>query len=270
MKKFIHISDLHFGREDKEIVGVLLDDIEAHKPDLVIVSGDLTQRARRKQFEAAAQFLRKIRFPKVVVPGNHDVPLYDVTRRFLAPFNRYIKYINADFYPSYIDDLLCVVGINTAYSFTWKSGRVTGLQLDALKEKFAQADYGIKILVVHHPFEEIFTSSYHHNTLKELDIDLILSGHLHKATANVCSSNIAKLDLKTLIVQAGTAVSTRLRGESNSYNLIEVKDRDALTITVNEYHQLLFKERSKCSFQKTDGKWQLIKPAILDSQEEKR
>ncbi len=263
MKKIIHISDLHFGREDQEVANVLLEDIEAHKPDLVVVSGDLTQRARRKQFEAAGQFLRKIRFPKIIVPGNHDVPLYDVTRRFLAPFNRYIKYINADFYPSYIDDLLCVIGINTAYSFTWKSGRVTHLQLTTLQEKFALANYGIKILVVHHPFEELFTTPHHHNILKELDIDLILSGHLHKATANVCGSHITALDIRTLIVQAGTAVSTRLRGESNSYNLIEAKNRDELTITVNEYHQLLFRERSKCSFQKNDGKWQLVKSNTL-------
>lgn len=258
MKKIIHISDLHFGREDPEIVALLLEDIELHNPDVVVVSGDLTQRARRKQFLAAAHFLRKIRFPKIVVPGNHDVPLYDVTRRFLAPFTRYIKYINADFYPSYTDDVMTVVGINTAYSFTWKSGRVTTSQMDMLQEKFQLLDYAFKILVVHHPFEQIFASSRHHSVLKELGIDLILSGHLHKATANTCSNYITSLDLKTLIVQAGTAVSTRLRGESNSYNLIEISDKDTITITVKEYHQLLFKERCKTQFKKQQDRWQLI------------
>lgn len=259
MKKIIHISDLHFGRENILVVNDLLNDIEMTKPDVVVISGDLTQRARREQFKKAAQFLEKISVPVVVVPGNHDVPLYDITRRFLAPFNRYIRYINDDFFPTYKDELMTIIGINTAYSFTWKSGRVKKSQLRTIHDKFVSAGDTTKILVIHHPYHELFVKERFHEHLTELGIDIILSGHLHQASARVLEHHVELLHSKTLIVQAGTAISNRLRGENNSYNLLELNKHNDLTIVIKEHDNQHFKEKNRSHFQKKDNKWQHVK-----------
>lgn len=253
--KIIHISDLHFGRDNHLVTTALLNDINLQSPNLVIVSGDLTQRARKKQFIKAADFFQKISFPKLIVPGNHDVPLFDVTRRFLAPFNRYIRYINKDFFPCYSDDLVTVLGINTAYSFTWKSGRVSASQLQVVAEKFNHLGEKIRILVVHHPFHEIFTNKDYFEKLNEIKLDLILSGHLHQSSARPLSSHVSNLNDKTLLVQAGTAISTRLRKENNSYNLIQLHARDELDITINEFDTDLFIPKKQQKFIKRNGKW---------------
>ncbi len=256
MKKIIHISDLHFGRENKEVVEVLLNEIRGYQPTLVIVSGDLTQRARKSQFMAAGDFLKKIQFPKIVVPGNHDIPLFDLTSRFLFPLDRYKKYITDDFFPTHIDESLGVIGINSAFAFTWKSGRVTQYQLQKIAEKFKSIDV-IKILVVHHPSNEIFNKIQHYKYLQEIGIDLILSGHLHQASVRIMNENIATSNLKTLVIQAGTAVSTRLRRESNSFNLIEIHDKAHLTITVKGFEKHQFKQKSRYAFRKkmNHGYW---------------
>ena len=89
MRTVAHLSDLHFGREDPRVVEAVLQDVDAQHPDLVVVSGDLTQRARRGQFQAARAFLDRFKAPVLVVPGNHDIPLFDLARRFFRPLKRY-------------------------------------------------------------------------------------------------------------------------------------------------------------------------------------
>ena len=96
MKTIVHLSDLHFGRVDARIVTPIIQRVRAVNPDLVAVSGDFTQRARRGQFIQARMFLDALPFPKFVVPGNHDVPLYDVAARLLNPFGGYRRYIAED------------------------------------------------------------------------------------------------------------------------------------------------------------------------------
>src|SRR5512132_2197917 len=129
MRTIAHLSDLHFGREDPVAVEALLDDLARVRPSVVAVSGDLTQRARVREFEKARAFLARVPFPKIVVPGNHDVPLFDVLRRFVSPLDRFRAYIPPSPDPIHVDAELVVVGISTARSLTWKSGRISHAQM---------------------------------------------------------------------------------------------------------------------------------------------
>lgn len=254
--KIVHISDLHFGRENSSAVSALLDTINQLKPSVVVISGDLTQRARRKQFKAAANFIEQIHFPKVIVPGNHDIPLYDIPRRLLIPFHRYIKYINADFYPTYLDDRVCIIGINTAYAFTWKSGRISQTQLNYVAEKFGLAGDVIKILVIHHPYHEIFYQAKYQHFLETIPVDLVLSGHLHKSFARIQDQLTTQAAGNILLVQAGTAVSNRLREACNSFNTIEVVNTGQLEIVIWQYQDEKFHEGSRFQFCKANESWQ--------------
>ncbi len=96
MKKIAHISDLHFGTEDPMVATGLLEDLADYQPDLAAVSGDLTQRARHSEFIAARNYLAQIAAPKIIVPGNHDIPLYNILRRWLAPLQNYHETITRD------------------------------------------------------------------------------------------------------------------------------------------------------------------------------
>ena len=155
MARLIHLSDLHFGAHDPDVVEAVEERIPAHKPDLVVISGDFTQRARTEQFQEACAFLERLRdagHDVLAVPGNHDVPLYDVFRRFLSPLTRYRRFI---------DDTLCplqeipgatVLGINTARSLTFKEGRVSHEQIQFIRETFERTDSNAtRVLVTHHP-----------------------------------------------------------------------------------------------------------------------
>src|SRR6476620_11455788 len=124
MRRIVHISDIHFGRVDYDVVERAVEKINELEPHLVVVSGDLTQRARSGQFVEAKAFLDRLPQPQIVVPGNHDVPMYNVFDRFVNPLEKFKKYITADLTPTYVDDEVAVVGINTARSLTIKGGRI--------------------------------------------------------------------------------------------------------------------------------------------------
>jgi hypothetical protein len=122
MRSISHISDLHFGRLDAPVAEALVEDLRRHPATLLVVSGDFTQRARAGQYAEAAAYLKRLPTPQLVVPGNHDVPMYNVIRRFFFPLNRYFKHITQDLTPVFQDDELFVLGVNTARSFTQKAG----------------------------------------------------------------------------------------------------------------------------------------------------
>ena len=191
MKKIAHISDLHFGRVNESVAAGLLHDITRIGPDLIVVSGDLTQRARRAEFEKARAFLDQMHFPKLVVPGNHDIPLYDIIRRFLVPLKRYEEIITSGMMPLYLDNEIAVLGINTARSFTWKEGRISTEQIAEMKEKLCSLSPDLlKIVVTHHPFipppgsagvQIVGRALRALDIIDECAIDLLLAGHLHDA-----------------------------------------------------------------------------------------
>ena len=233
MRTIVHLSDLHFGRVDAALLDPLVDAVITARPDLVAVSGDLTQRARNVQFREARAFLDRLPTPQIVVPGNHDIPLYDVLRRFAAPLRRFRRHISGDLAPFYRDDMMAVIGINTARSLTFKNGRINAHQVALVARCFAGLPASIlRIVVTHHPFDlpgkgeenDIVgrsTSAMH--AFAECRVDLFLSGHMHKSHIGNSTERYAIEGHSALIVHAGTASSTRGRGESNAFNVIRIE-----------------------------------------------
>jgi 3',5'-cyclic AMP phosphodiesterase CpdA len=243
MRTIVQLSDLHFGRVDPALLDPLVSAVTSLRPDVIAISGDLTQRARDAQFREARQFLDRLPGPQIVVPGNHDVPLYDVLRRFAAPLRRFRRHITADLAPFHHDEEIAVAGVNTARSLTFKGGRINLRQVEEVTRRFAGLDRSVlRIVVTHHPFdlpasgEEkdlLGRAAMAMRAFAEHGVDLFLSGHLHKAHA---SRTAARYDIdgySGLVVQAGTATSTRGRGEPNSFNVIRAARPD---LAVESWH----------------------------------
>src|SRR6267378_2776618 len=154
MRTLVHLSDLHFGRVDEQLIAPLISAVTEINPDLVAVSGDLTQRARSQEFREARAFLDALPQPQIVVPGNHDVPLYNVFSRLGRPLDKYRRYITDDMQPFYADDEIAVIGINTARSLTTKYGRINERQIAAVRDKLCAYQGNVtKIVATHHPFD---------------------------------------------------------------------------------------------------------------------
>src|SRR5215208_2632872 len=124
MRKILHLSDLHFGRINPVLIDPLMRTVHELEPDLVAISGDLTQRARSYQFQQARSFLDALPKPQRVVPGNHDIPLHNLFARFVERLTKYKRYITDDLQPVYEDEELVIIGVNTARSSVFKGGRI--------------------------------------------------------------------------------------------------------------------------------------------------
>lgn len=232
MRTLVHLSDLHFGRVDERLILPLLTLVRQLSPDVVAVSGDLTQRARAAQFKQARRFLDLLPQPLIVVPGNHDVPMFNLPARFLWPLAGYRRHITRDLHPSHIDDEIAVLGINTARSLTIKNGRINEKQVGYMRERFCDLpEHVVKIVVTHHPFDMpdaeqdtalVGRADMALNMFATCGVDLLLSGHNHKSSAGSADHH-ALAGYKALVVQAGTTTSTRGRGESNSFNVIRIE-----------------------------------------------
>jgi len=152
MRLIAHISDLHFGRHDPRLVEALQASLAAAAPDLVAVSGDLTQRARRHEFAAARDFLDRLVAPVIAVPGNHDVPLYNPLRRVFRPLERFRHHITAQHNPLFTDAEIAVLGINTARAAAFSNGRISHRQMDEIRALFGELPgEQFRVLVTHHP-----------------------------------------------------------------------------------------------------------------------
>jgi 3',5'-cyclic AMP phosphodiesterase CpdA len=232
MRTIAHLSDLHFGRIDQAVSAALAAEVRAAEPDIVVVSGDMTQRARKREFVQARAFLDTLPSPRIVVPGNHDVPLYNVVMRAFTPLSRYRRYITTNMEPFYADPEVAIAGINTARSLTIKGGRINSDQLAWVKRAFAdQPDETARIVVTHHPFEGVSATDEEGvvgrarmamGMFSESRVDIILSGHLHLSRL---SSSAVRYDIEgysALLIQAGTAISSRRREEANSFNVIRI------------------------------------------------
>ena len=231
MRTLVHLSDLHFGRIDPSVIEPLRRAVLGAEPDLIAISGDFTQRAKRSEFRAARSFLDSLEPAKLVVPGNHDVPLWNAAARFLMPLSRYRRYINPELEPEYEDEEVIALGVNTARSFTWGEGRINLGQVERIVDRLRPIDASrIRVIVTHHPFDLppgvderrlLGRARMAMAKLAEANADLFLSGHLHLSHASHSAERYRIEGHSALIVQAGT-VSLRGRGEQPSFNVLKM------------------------------------------------
>jgi 3',5'-cyclic AMP phosphodiesterase CpdA len=265
MRTVVHLSDLHFGRIDPAILAPLVKFIGELKPDVVAISGDLTQRARTAEFLAAKEFLVAIPFPKIIVPGNHDVPLHNLFARFVRRLDRYQRYITPDLQPAFTDAEIIIVGVNTARAFTWKDGRINPQQLAKLRETMLAAPTATtKIVVTHHPFDlpagasgrVVGRSRLAIKTLAECGVDLLLAGHFHIAGISQTAKRYQLPGYSAIIVSSGTSTSTRGRGQPNSLNVIRIDDPNlAIERRTWQPTSRLFDIVSVEQFRRAEGGW---------------
>lgn len=273
MTRIVHLSDLHFGAHDERLVEAVRSEVDDLKPDLVIVSGDFTQRARTEQFREACEFLEQLRdrgHDVLGVPGNHDVPLYDVLRRFLSPLARYRRFIDQSLSPFVELPGVAVLGVNTARSFTFKDGRINRQQVEFIRESFSRVpSEAMRILVTHHPLfalevggeveRAIGRQELALDAVEKSGVDMLLAGHNHHASSQDASDLVTRAG-GVLVIQAGTATSTRVREQEQSFNTIDIGQRST-TITVNAWAGDRFRASDARAYRWQEGRWILNKTA---------
>ena len=261
----MHLSDLHFGRIDRALLSPLARRVRALGPHLVLVSGDLTQRAKSAEFRDARRFLDALPAPLLVVPGNHDIPYYNVFQRFFQPLAKYRRYVSQEVEPAFVDDEIAVVGVNTARSNVFKGGRINAAQIERLRERLCRLDARVtKLVVTHHPFD--LPESHNARQLvgrarqamemfASCGADILLAGHLHASHTGDTAARYKIGDYAALVVQAGTATSLRGRGEANSFNLLRIES-PRVSIERLGWTGSDFAPAARASFTRTPTGWQ--------------
>lgn len=249
VRQILHFSDIHLGPHFLDEVGEgVLELAEQRRPDVAIVSGDLTHRAKRRQFRAARAYLDRFPVPTLAVPGNHDVPMYRFWERTLAPYRSYRRHFSANLEPVHEDDEMTVLGVNTAFSWTIKDGRMTHERLDRLAEQLAAVPEGkLKVVVAHHqlvPPPRFDSRRVLKNARKTVEVlthggaDMVLSGHLHQCWVASSEAYYPSGRDPVLLVHSGTTTSTRGRGverRRNTCNWIVVDER-SVTVDHLRWH----------------------------------
>jgi 3',5'-cyclic AMP phosphodiesterase CpdA len=281
MLTIFHISDLHFGPPFMpEVAEAALRAAEELAPDIVVASGDFTQRAKREQYEQARKYLDRLPpVPLVVTPGNHDVPLYRIFERLFRPYELYQEYISQELDSLLLRDDCAIVSLNTT-SPLWAvtNGRIDRWQLDYCAEALAKApDGAVRIVVAHHHFAPAPDYDDENNTMwrarealdrfNELGVELILGGHLHRAyignSLDIYRSKTPSSGIT--VVQCGTTTSRRGRArerEKNSFNLIQIGPDVTLITHYMYFHELEgFAPVSRHTFPRRDRHY--LDPQVL-------
>ncbi|HYN45528.1 MAG TPA: metallophosphoesterase [Allosphingosinicella sp.] len=276
MARIAHLSDVHFGAHDPAVVSGVEAWLAAERPDLVAISGDFTQRATVDQYREAAAFLDRLEaagLKTLGVPGNHDVPLYDVVQRFTRPLHRYRRYIDDDLCPWFESDRLAVLGINTARSLTFKDGRISHEQMEIIRDRFRDVPQDrTKVLVTHHPLfempigeageesEAVGRQNEALDAVADAGVHILLAGHFHRSFTQ-SARRMVKNAGPSLVIQAGTATSTRLReGEAQSFNLIETHHDTEVNVQVIGWDGAAFQGGSRARYAFDGANWEAADP----------
>jgi 3',5'-cyclic AMP phosphodiesterase CpdA len=237
MSVLLQISDPHFGTEQAPVVRALEQLVHAQRPDLVVLSGDITQRATRAQFRAARAFVDRLRVPAVLaIPGNHDIPLFALGTRLLNPYGRYREAFGTDLEPVFESADCLVIAVNTTRWWRHEDGELSAAQIERVAVRLAGAEaQQLRVVIVHQPLTVTLPEDAK-NRLHGRDAavsrwaaagaDLVLGGHIHLPFVAPLHEAFAGCVRALWAVQAGTAVSSRVRrGVPNSVNLIRCTNR---------------------------------------------
>ncbi|MEW6293267.1 MAG: metallophosphoesterase [Pseudomonadota bacterium] len=227
MSVLLQISDTHFGTEQPLVVEAVVALAAQQRPDIVVLSGDITQRARPAQFRAAKAFVDRLGAPVLAVPGNHDIALFDLWARLTRPYARYTRVFGANLEPVFSSPDLLVIGVNTTRAWRHKHGEVSTAQIDRVATLLTAASpQQLRVVVVHQPAavpqaEERYNLLRGHHAALQVwsaaGADLVLGGHIHLPYALALDGLARRL----WVLQAGTAVSSRTRPEApNSVNIL--------------------------------------------------
>ena len=263
MTVFAHVSDLHFGRHDPRVADALLEDLTAQRPDVVVVSGDLTQRAKASEFRTARAWLDRLASPWLAVPGNHDIPVFDVLRRWLSPRGRWQRFIGPPDDAFFGNGDVAILGFDTTRRNRWKEGRINHEQIArARKMLFELPPETLRVVVTHHPFlpaptDREWTPMQRGeealNELRDCGLDLLLSGHQHRAYSADVQRHYEKIARALIVAHAGTSISTRTRGEANTWNLFTHRS-PSLELEVRTLENGAFAATGRRTFRReTDG-----------------
>lgn len=227
MSVLLQLSDSHFGTEQAPVVEALAALVQRQRPDLLLLSGDTTQRATRNQFAQARAFTDRLAVPLLAVPGNHDIPLFDLGQRLFHPYARYREAFGAVLEPTLASRELLVQCVNTTRWYRHKGGTVSSAQIERVASRLRAAQPGqLRVVVVHQPIAVLRTTEQHnllHNHAQAQQswaaagCDVVLGGHIHLPYVKA----LAGLARPMWAVQAGTCVSRRVRaGAVNSVNVL--------------------------------------------------
>jgi 3',5'-cyclic AMP phosphodiesterase CpdA len=227
MSVVLQVSDPHFGTERAPVVEALVALARQQQPRLVVLSGDITQRARRQQFRAARAFADRLEAPVLTIPGNHDIPLFALHDRLLRPYAHFKAAFGADLEPVHHSADLLVVAVNTTRPYRHIHGEVSPTQVERVAAQLARATASqLRVVVVHQPIDVMRAQDAHNRLRGHLlaqqrwaaaGADLVMGGHIHLPYV----MPLPGLARPLWAVQAGTAVSSRVRnGVPNSVNLL--------------------------------------------------
>lgn len=246
MSVLLQISDTHFGTEQPLVIEALLRLAHEIQPSLVVLSGDITQRARRSQFEAAWAFAKRFRAPLVAIPGNHDIPLFNVIARLFYPYAGFEQTFGTNLEPQWQDDDALVICVNTTRPSRHKDGEVSAEQILRVSKRLASATQRqLRVVVTHQPVH-VLRGSEVHNRLhghfeaikawSEAGADIIMGGHIHLPYVAPMHEHYSELRRRCWVVQAGTAVSSRVRARHpNSVNVIVRPDANTACVERWDY-----------------------------------